>query len=248
MLQKVKAVELGFKGRGFYYLDYCSVCGAPRYVQGRRSIGRHLCKPCAEKQKRQKYFEQKNGKGLLVKRADELGLKGKSYYYLDECPQCHTNVWRTNKYLGSLCRKCAANNRNTKGSNNPRWKGGISITQGYRMVTLMPDDPYVAMANISRRVFEHRLVMARHLGRILEGWEVVHHINANRLDNRIENLELLPNKEQNQMYARVHALEDEVKELRKITRLLLWHIQQGNLELNQEDNPVNVQRLYTSRP
>ena len=65
---------------------------------------------------------------------------------------------------------------------------GTSISHGYRWVTVPPEDR--DLTDGRDRELEHRLVMARLLGRPLTADESVHHRNGDRLDSRPENLEL----------------------------------------------------------
>jgi len=94
----------------------------------------------------------------------------------------------------------AAAKRNARsGPQNPKWRGSF-MSRGYRMIaaSALPEDERVAFASMLNRssgrvVPEHRLVMARALGRPLTPGEVVHHRNGVKSDNRLENLELLAN-------------------------------------------------------
>jgi len=78
------------------------------------------------------------------------------------------------------------------GSANPNWKGGRNIlANGYILVKLFPSDLFYPMATKQGYVREHRLVMARKLGRCLQPWELVHHkgIRHIGIENKSDNLE-----------------------------------------------------------
>lgn len=78
------------------------------------------------------------------------------------------------RYCSTACKYAAMRGRE-------RVKGSTTITRGYRKVKV----------GVRDYRFEHRLVVEASIGRRLDRREEVHHINGDKLDNRLENLQVV---------------------------------------------------------
>jgi len=76
--------------------------------------------------------------------------------------------------------------RDNFGSKNPNFNGGRYVDDKGYIRVLQPEHPF----SNSGYVYEHRLVLEDAIGRFLQPWETVHHINEIKVDNRLKNLYL----------------------------------------------------------
>lgn len=154
-----------------------------------------------------------------IKKGRDIGDYGGGLYQWLACVNCGRTRWvslyriKRAEFTGR-CRLCGLLSR--KGEEHPSWKGGrLENGNGYFEVILRPDDFFFPMAHKSTGyVLEHRLIVARHLGRNLHPWEIVHHKGTkhpkgsreNRSDNRMENLQLVSDDRHKQ----ITILENEI--------------------------------------
>lgn len=124
----------------------------------------------------------------------ELPLMAQVSRIIVRCEICRRLIAKQPNQLArvkqSFCsQRCLAEHKRTlRGSKSPSWRGGRAAHKGgYIRIKVGSQHP---MAGSDGYVLEHRLVMARHLDRMLLPSEVVHHLNHQRDDNRIENLAL----------------------------------------------------------
>ena len=158
-----------------------------------------------------------------IRKGEEIGqaLKCAKYIWVP-CEICGKERWvRIIKQIPiySRCTSCA------KLGNKYVSKGGHrKSTQGYRTIWVNKYDFYYPMSmgknssGIGGWILEHRLVMAKHFGRNLQSWEIVHHKNHNKLDNRVENLQLstdVGHKTLTMLEGRIKQLEKENRELKE---------------------------------
>ena len=152
-------------------------------------------------------------------------------FYLTKCKDCDREAYvlkykLTNPRYTGLCRECSYKSKT--GDKNLWWKGGTWITSwGYKMVLVPRDDFFRPMADRHGYIREHRLVMAKHLGRCLHSWESVHHKNGDKLNNALSNLDLTTKNQHSSDHSRgykdgfIKGLQDGKKEaLRKLVEWL----------------------------
>ena len=117
------------------------------------------------------------------------------------------------------CCRCANRPKIKFGAANHFWRGGITHNRGYTEIKLQPDDFFYSMVQKRGYVLEHRLVVAKALGRCLHSWEIVHHKHAkypagsveDKQDNRYpENLQLVTDDRHKQ----ITILEMQIKHLK----------------------------------
>lgn len=95
--------------------------------------------------------------------------------------------------IGKLLRAMGVSRdeRQPRGSRHGNWRGGRIMRGTYVYVRPAEGDPIQGMLDHEGYVAEHRLVMARALGRPLTSKETVHHVDdRDKTDNRLENLQL----------------------------------------------------------
>lgn len=161
------------------------------------------CKKCDNKRNKLKWaitkeYDIKRYEELLEARRDRYKHKGHKKFK-KECKKCSKVFYTSGKKVLCCSHSCA---RQLNLKTHPCYKGKV-IINGY--ICIKSDHhPHV----VNGYVGEHRLVMEKHLDRFLEKNEVVHHIDRNKQNNNISNLQVMTNSE----HLKLHIKEDFIKD------------------------------------
>lgn len=103
---------------------------------------------------------------------------------------CSLVEWEKAKFCSITCKNSYQKTLTKSESPFGNYKGGTLSKAGYIVICID-----------GVRKYQHRDIMEKHIGRSLEEDELVHHINHDRKDNRIENLQLVKKSEHSKIHA-----------------------------------------------
>ena len=204
--------------RVYPFWKTCKTCSTPFQCHTKEQATRNqYCGPgCIPKPKREKLpLAERKGRvitcptcGKEIWRPDAWLRKVKTPFCSRECNgKVRGKEWAQHAHKGRAAwtaDSMASYLTKMTGAGNPAWKGGVTYFRkhgNYKPIKYVrcPVE-FLPMARKDGYVMEHRLFVARAVGRCLLRSEVVHHRNHDPQDNRLENLELFVSNQAHKLY------------------------------------------------
>lgn len=194
-----------------------------------------------------KIGEIKKAKDIWPSKNWKRPQAGLAKYIWHACIDCGKERWvQLEKGTARTirCHKCAhrtpaarlARSARVTGEKAPWWRGGKIRHKEYIQISLPPNDFFYPMTNTQHYVLEHRLVMAKHLGRCLQSWEIVHHKDGIKDHNDYNNLKMTTkgshtiehNKGYRDGYQQglLDGRNEQIQELKQEIKLLQWQLRE----------------------
>ena len=166
----------------------CLYCGKTFYRNNRHNANWKRAKYCSRDcvTKSQSHDIDEN---IVIKMHEE----GKTIVEISSELGCSATPVRKALTKHGLSRTAAPRVGIFNGDKNPAWQGGRRVRT----------DGYVVVWTPEGEMLEHQYVVEKHIGRKLFPSEVIHHIDRNKQNNDINNLQIMGRSD----HAKVHANE-----------------------------------------